>query len=263
MKTIDKLIDASFFVLVAIVGWLFYMGMNVQEAKATEEKQTYYIDTVCTDAEICIEDTVFTRPSTTIVTVPELREHEYVTFDMLDTLTPYAVYAYTTVVAESGWPDQKSHLAKAVNNNIGMMVPVSRFNAATIKDTAAIRRNLGLVFGKDYTIYKYAGKAVKNMQGDTMVCYNGKWAIFPTAEACARDIAEYQLKNIRPKDAVSPKAYLRRLEQLNYFTKSDAAQGYRSHWLQIYERVKQEYMDWKSRKSLDYPDGDNGSADSL
>ena len=161
----------------------------------------------------------------------------HVDIAMLDSLAPYPLLAYTTVIAESGWPGGKSNLAKRVNNNIGMMIPLSRFNAGTIEDTARIRKNLGLVFGKHYGIYYYKGQPVKNRQGKVMVCWNKRWAIFPSLVDCARDIGEYQTRLVSKAQASTPRRYLNRLGELNYYGKSDVAAGYIKHWMSIYNKL--------------------------
>jgi len=175
------------------------------------------------------------------IEVPKKAKYpHHVNLAMLDSLAPYPVLAYATVVAESGWPIKKSNLASKVNNNIGMMIPLGRFHACTLKDTAKIRVKLGLTFGKDYNIYKVRGKPVVNQQKDTMVCYNGKWAIFEDPVACAKDISEYQEKYINANHAATPGRYINRLRALGYIGQSDVDAGYIPYWLNIYEKIVRE-----------------------
>lgn len=239
----DLLHDCLYVVLIALIGSVFLMSTAKPDVEENVLAVTASVDTlevlesasVKEPVSVTVEEAVPTRFSN----IEEFPHH--VNLGMLDSLAPYPLLAYTTVIAESGWPTHKSNLAKKVNNNIGMMIPVSRFNACTIEDTAAIRNKLGLVFGKDYDYYRYKGVIVKNKRGEKMVAYNKTWAIFLTLEDCAKDLGEYQSRMITPKQASSPRKYLARLRQLNYFTDSDEAKGYTEYWMNIYEKLRKQH----------------------
>jgi hypothetical protein len=237
---IDLIFDGMFFILVILGGWLFYMG-TFSKPQAPQAYLTYDpMDTACSlqDYELCHKPI-----------------GPHVTLEMLDSLAPYPLLAYTTVIAESGWENGKSRIALMANNNIGMMVPLSRFHAATIEDTAAIREKLGLRFKVDYDVYRYNNTPVRNKQGKVMVCFNKKWAIYVSPVDCAKDLAEYQRINIRPQDARSPMAYLHRLRQLNYFTASDEASGYYAHWLGVHKKLREKYPTDNLNAHADCADG--------
>lgn len=189
---------------------------------------------------------VIEEPDTVYVEAPvkkkEALNPNHVTLHMLKKQgAPYPLLAYTTVIFESGWSHNKSYLAEIANNNLGMMVSRKRFNCATIKDTSAIAAQLDLYFGVDYGIVYYGNTVATNVQGDTLVGINNKWAIFLSPEDCAKDIAEYQQLYVKPEHAVSPYTYIKRLRALNYFTASDEACGYTNKWLKIYKKLENTY----------------------
>lgn len=164
-------------------------------------------------------------------------EEERDLLTLLKQEAPYPYLAYTTVVAESGWNNSKSHLAKTINNNLGMTPSTTRCHAATLKDTAKIRKKLKLTYGKDYSMYKVRNTIIKNGCGDTLLAYNNRWAIYLSPRDCAKDIATYQKMYISENDAKSPEAYINRLISLNYC--SDA--NYKSYWLAINKMIKKKY----------------------
>jgi hypothetical protein len=159
----------------------------------------------------------------------------HVTLELLEKFAPYPLLAYTTVIAESGWPNKKSNLAKTINNNLGMQPSVTRCNSATLKDTMLIRLMLNLEYNRDYTMYTVNGRIIKNRCGDTLLAYNNRWAIFVTTTDCAKDIGEYQAQYISKKQASSPKKYLKRLIELNYH---GGEPHYHDYWISIYKTLK-------------------------
>lgn len=140
---------------------------------------------------------------------------------MLDSLSPYPLWAYITVLLESGYPNDKSPIAKAVNNNFGMKVPYSRcYNLTT----------------RDWDIYPKLRKDRINKCGDTTITHHG-WAAFKSPLESARDFALYQNLFVVPRKPNNVTEYLNTLKALNYFTETDVKKGYIKKWFKIYYKI--------------------------